>query len=411
MYSNRDNISFLTPNLPNQNRTKKNSGLYLDVAFIFVSYFYSFPSVGVGAFVFDKETNTGSEGSKGQSNNKNKQKVKIEKPTLGYKLMPVGRTRYYTTSAPIIASNFTNKNQESSNKINPFFITGLTDADGSFVCIIKKSVGHRLGWRVEVVYQIGLHKKDLELLKQIQAFFNGIGVITNCSNDMCAFRVTSPKQISDNILPHFDKYNLITKKLSDYLLFKQIVLLIIQGKHLTKEGLQSIINIRASLNLGLSEVLNFAFPKTIPVIRPLVGKAEIPDPEWMAGFITGEGCFFIKINKGRNKAGIGVQLVFQVSQHIRDQELLKSFETYFKCGRYINSLQKEWGYFQCLKFSDIYNIIIPFCTQHQIRGFKAKDFLDWVKAAEIINKGDHLTKEGSSKIIKIKIGMNTGRVS
>jgi hypothetical protein len=45
----------------------------------------------------------------------------------------------------------------------------------------------------------------------------------------------------------------------------------------------------------------------------------------MAGFITGEECFFIKVNKSRNKAGVAVQKVFQVSQHIRDQGLLKSF--------------------------------------------------------------------------------------
>jgi LAGLIDADG endonuclease len=61
----------------------------------------------------------------------------------------------------------------------------------------------------------------------------------------------------------------------------------------------------------------------------------------MAGFITGEGCFFIKVNKSRNKAAVAVQLVFKVSQHIRDQELLKSFLSYFNCGQYINSLQKE----------------------------------------------------------------------
>jgi hypothetical protein len=61
----------------------------------------------------------------------------------------------------------------------------------------------------------------------------------------------------------------------------------------------------------------------------------------MAGFITGEGCFFIKINKGRNKAGIGVQLVFQITQHIRDKELLKNFIIFFKCGHYINPIQKE----------------------------------------------------------------------
>ena len=57
-----------------------------------------------------------------------------------------------------------------------------------------------------------------------------------------------------------------------------------------------------------------------------------------------QGCFFIKVNKNRNKAlckQVGVQLVFQVSQHIRDQELLKSFVSYFNCGQYINSIQKE----------------------------------------------------------------------
>lgn len=62
------------------------------------------------------------------------------------------------------------------------------------VSLVRKSAGHRLGWRVEVVFQIGLHKKDLELLKLLQAFFGGIGVITHW-NDMCAFKVSSPKQI------------------------------------------------------------------------------------------------------------------------------------------------------------------------------------------------------------------------
>ena len=103
---------------------------------------------------------------------------------------------------------------------------------------------------------------------------------------MCAFRITSPKQILNQIIPHFDKYNLITQKQADYLLFKQIVMLIEQGNHLNKEGLQEIVNIRASLNLGLSEVQKVNFPNTIPVIRPCIPLTEKPHPEWMAGFIT-----------------------------------------------------------------------------------------------------------------------------
>lgn len=45
-----------------------------------------------------------------------------------------------------------------------------------------------------------------------------------------------------------------------------------RGEHLREEGLQAIINIRASLNLGLSEVLKAAFPNTIPVVRPLISQ-------------------------------------------------------------------------------------------------------------------------------------------
>ena len=50
------------------------------------------------------------------------------------------------------------------------------------------------------------------------------------------------------------------------------------GEHLTSEGLRKIINIKASLNLGLSELLINHFPDVTPVERPTVNLAEITDP-------------------------------------------------------------------------------------------------------------------------------------
>jgi len=96
---------------------------------------------------------------------------------------------------------------------------------------------------------------------------------------MVYFRVQSLEQIHNVIIPYFDKYPLITQKLADYILFREIVIKMMQKEHLNKEGFQAIVNIRASLNLGLSEKLKASFPKTIPVSRPLVDNSKIPDPE------------------------------------------------------------------------------------------------------------------------------------
>ena len=74
-------------------------------------------------------------------------------------------------------------------------------------------------------------------------------------------------------------YPLITRKLADYLLFKEIVIRMERREHLKMDGLQEIVNIKASLNLGLSKNLPTAFPGTMPVPRPLVDNQFIPDPE------------------------------------------------------------------------------------------------------------------------------------
>ena len=60
--------------------------------------------------------------------------------------------------------------------------------------------------------------------------------------------VSSLEQICRVIIPHFYNYPLITQKKSDYLLFKQAVQVIKRKEHLTASGLQTIVNIRASLS-------------------------------------------------------------------------------------------------------------------------------------------------------------------
>lgn len=115
----------------------------------------------------------------------------------------------------------------------------------------------------------------------------------------CRYLVRASKELRV-IIEHFDKYPLITQKRADYELFKQAVELMSQKEHLTPEGIQKIIAIKASVNLGLAEELKVAFPNTIPVPRPIVEGKEIKDPNWLSGFVSAEGCFLIVVKKKIN---------------------------------------------------------------------------------------------------------------
>ena len=299
----------------------------------------------------------------------------------------------------------------NSKKLNANFITGLTDAEGSFIVIIRKSPGYNTGWRVETRFSIGMHQKDLALLKLIQSYFGEVGDIADQGKGCVQYRVSSIKDLTNVIIPHFEKYPLITQKKADFELFKRVIELVNRKEHLTPNGLQEIINIRASINLGLSDGLKEAFPCTIPASRPIVGDQRIRDPNWLAGFISGEGCFFIDIAKSSScKVGSRVQLKFQITQHSRDTEFMESLIRYLKCGRYYPRSNKEKGEFVVTGFSEITEKIIPFLDKYPLEGVKALDFADFCKVSELMKAKEHLNPGGLEQIRKIKASMNRGRL-
>ena len=118
------------------------------------------------------------------------------------------------------------------------------------------------------------------MLSRIKNYF-GVGIIKKHGETTLQYSVTSSKDLNI-IISHFDKYSLHTQKKADYILFNKAYSLILNKEHLTVEGLQKIVAIKASLNLGLSDILKTAFvrPETgvISVDRPLVTNQKIKDP-------------------------------------------------------------------------------------------------------------------------------------
>jgi hypothetical protein len=106
---------------------------------------------------------------------------------------------------------------------------------------------------------------------QIQKFFGGIGrIYFEPKTDSVRFRFNKLTDLKNFILPHFEKYKLLTQKAADFILLKKIVEIMLIKGHISSEGIQKIINIKAVMNNGLTYELKTNFPKYKPIERPFI---------------------------------------------------------------------------------------------------------------------------------------------
>lgn len=299
-----------------------------------------------------------------------------------------------------------------SNSLNPWFITGFSDAESSFILNINKQPKLTLGWSIKLVYSIHLHAKDADILYLLQRYF-GFGNVS-IYDDKVIYQVSRLSDL-ECIISHFDKYPLKSQKYADYLLFKQAFAIVKDKLHTTEVGLKKLLSIRASLNKGLSERLKKDFMDITSALRPEVPRISlnfnnVDDKFWVVGFVSGEGCFFVKTSKSKtHKLGVSVALAFLVSQNLRDYHLLEELQNFFGCGTLTITESSNIGTFNVRNTSYVLDKIIPFFEEYPVLGVKHKDFEDFKEASLLIKSKLHLTQEGLDKIILIKSRMNFKR--
>jgi hypothetical protein len=195
------------------------------------------------------------------------------------------------------------------------------------------------------------------------------------------------------IIDHFDKYPLLTQKQIDFELFKRIFCLVRDKQHITLEGFKEIVAIKSSLNKGLSEELKHVFPDVTALPRPMFQPTKIFNSHWISGFTSGDGGFLVSIFKSPTKIGEAVRLSFKITQHNRDEQLMRNLVEFFGVGRYFAEKDEEHGNLLITDIEGITNKVIPLFDKYPILGLKSQDFQDFKKVALLIKNKDHLTKE------------------
>lgn len=120
------------------------------------------------------------------------------------------------------------------------------------------------------------------------------------------------------------------------------------------------------------------------------------------------GVFFVHVVKSKTtKLGETVKLNFNISQHPRDELLMKSLVEYFGCGKAY--VYPDKVSFNISSLSELNSKLVPFFAKYPIRGIKLLDYMDFVKVIKLMGDKAHLTSEGLDLIREIRLGMNRNR--
>jgi hypothetical protein len=132
--------------------------------------------------------------------------------------------------------------------LDPWFVTGLFEGEGCFSISFTFRKRIRVGIETRPSVSLSLNRRDLDLLKQVHAYFKCGGIRYSRSDRTYKFEAHSIDDITKKIIPHFKKCPLQGAKQSDFLKFVKICKEIKANRHVSKRHLKNIIELAYQMN-------------------------------------------------------------------------------------------------------------------------------------------------------------------
>lgn len=294
------------------------------------------------------------------------------------------------------------------SKLNPWWVTGFVDAEGSFgINITNNESVFKTGLQFKVS-QNAPNKTVLESL--VDYFGTGKVNVDKASTNTIKFQVQDLVSIREKVSLHFDKYPLVTSKVLDYNDWQKAMDILVNKEHLTVEGKDSLIEIKNKMNNLRTKQERWEYLNSI-------NNFTVPDPNWLRGFLDGEASFQFQIGERatRNTSYIIANPTMEIAQSNHDVAVLKIIKDHLESG-YLkpkfdtSSLEKTMNSRDTSRFvTNDEDKVREFVDKYPLLTSKQLDYLDWKKLIDMKEQNLHKTDEGYSSIMKIKSGMNQGR--
>ncbi len=128
-------------------------------------------------------------------------------------------------------------------KLNPYFVTGFVEGEGSFYVGIFKRKQMNIRWEVRPSFSLSQNKSDRDLVCLLVSFFQCGNVRESENDNTVKYEVRSLEDITKKVIPHFERYKLMGRKKRDFEIFKEIIVLMNKKRHFRKDGLSKIVKL------------------------------------------------------------------------------------------------------------------------------------------------------------------------
>lgn len=132
---------------------------------------------------------------------------------------------------------------------DPQWLVGFADGESCFLIRVQNSSAYKSGSQVKLTFTIVQHYRNEKLLKSLVEYWGCGKYYVRREGFACDFVVTKLSDITEKILPFFDKYPIQGLKKLDYLDFKRVAVLMQTKSHLIKES-EQIREIKSGMNRG-----------------------------------------------------------------------------------------------------------------------------------------------------------------
>jgi hypothetical protein len=151
-----------------------------------------------------------------------------------------------------MVNTFHMNNQQERLKMG-WWIAGFVDGEGCFSVSFNSNSTSKSGKQIFPEFVITQGMKSLDVLEDIRTFFDCGSLVINKRHDnhrehLVKYCVRSIPDLRIHVIPFFEEFPLKTAKRNDFEIFKKIIRLMSDKKHLTESGFLKIKELAEGMN-------------------------------------------------------------------------------------------------------------------------------------------------------------------